>query len=134
MITEDTNANEEFDKQDTTTLDIPQGADTVDNSYATSAAEPFPVIKDEERVEQPNDERDPDSDEALEQDEAEAINQSNILQGNRLRHAKPRGGGYKEPTMDEGLPGPEEGTSGVRSKGTEGAYENKPGGSRRGRR
>jgi hypothetical protein len=30
-----TNANSEYNKQDTKTDDIPQGGDTVDNSYAT---------------------------------------------------------------------------------------------------
>jgi hypothetical protein len=60
-----TNANSEYDKADTTTDDIPQGGDTVDNSYATKGSEPVPVLKDETPVEQPNDEIDPDSDKAL---------------------------------------------------------------------
>ena len=59
------NAQEEFDKQDTATDDIPQGGDTVDNSYATSGKDAVPVMKDETPVEQPNDSRNPDSDEAL---------------------------------------------------------------------
>lgn len=42
-------------------------------------------MKDEEPVEQPNDRRNPDSDEALEQDEREAIDKSNILKGDRTR-------------------------------------------------
>jgi hypothetical protein len=59
-----TNANTEFDKQNTETDDIPQGGDTVDNSYATNDRA-VPVVKDEVPVEQPNDARNPDSDEAL---------------------------------------------------------------------
>jgi hypothetical protein len=59
-----TNATAEFDKQNTTTDDIPQGGDTVDNSYSTSD-KVVPVIDDEVPVEQPNDQRNPDSDEAL---------------------------------------------------------------------
>lgn len=59
-----TNANAEFDKQNTDTDDIPQGGDTVDNSYVTSDSA-VPVVKDEVPVEQPNDARNPDSDEAL---------------------------------------------------------------------
>jgi hypothetical protein len=61
-----TNANAEFNKQDTTTDDIPQGGDTVDNSYASRPDQKqVPVLKDETPVEQPNDAWNPDSDEAL---------------------------------------------------------------------
>jgi hypothetical protein len=60
-----TNANAAFDKQNSETDDIPQGGDTVDNSYATTGSEPVPVVKDEVPVEQPNDQRNPDSDAAL---------------------------------------------------------------------
>jgi hypothetical protein len=60
-----TNADLEFDKQNTETDDIVQGGDTVDNSYASSRNEPVPVLKDEVPVEQPNDTRNPDSDKAL---------------------------------------------------------------------
>jgi len=98
-----TNANAEFSNQNTDTDDMPQGGDTVDNSYATSRNEPVPVLKDETGVEQPNDARNPDSDEALEQDEAEAIDKSNILKGDRTRHAKPIGI-YQEPSDEAGLP------------------------------
>ncbi|PQE17517.1 histone chaperone CHZ domain-containing protein [Rutstroemia sp. NJR-2017a BBW] len=108
-----TNALNEYDKADTTTDDIPQGGDTVDNSYATSKTEPVPVLTDETPVEQPNDARNPDSDKALEQDEAEAIDESNILNGSRTRHAKPTGT-YREPGDEEGLPGPDDGTSSTR--------------------
>lgn len=62
-----TNADEEptQSKLSADTMDIPQGGDTVDNSYASSKDEPVPVLKDEEPVEQPNDEMDPDSDKML---------------------------------------------------------------------
>lgn len=60
-----TNANSEFDKQNTETDDIVQGGDTVDNSYVSGSNEPVAVLKDEVPVEQPNDRLNPDSDEAL---------------------------------------------------------------------
>ncbi|KAH8798604.1 hypothetical protein F5884DRAFT_758676 [Xylogone sp. PMI_703] len=99
-----TNANIEFNKQDTETDDVVQGGDTVDNSYASGGSnEPVPVLKDEEPVEQPNNERNPDSDEALERDEKDAIDKSNIMKGDRTRHAKPTGT-YKEPSDEQGIP------------------------------
>ncbi|KAM3065068.1 hypothetical protein ACMFMG_006170 [Clarireedia jacksonii] len=107
-----TNALNEFDKADTTTDDIPQGGDTVDNSYATRKNEAVPILNDETPVEQPNDAIDPNSDKALERDEAEAIDENNIIKG-RTRHAKPIGT-YREPGDEEGLPGPEDGTSSTR--------------------
>jgi len=108
------NANAEYDKQDTTTDDIPQGGDTVDNSYVSrSGGEQVPVIRDEKPVEQPNDAVNPDSDEMLQQDEADAIDKSNILKGGqRTRGAKPTGS-YNEPGDEEGLPD-NDGTSAVR--------------------
>lgn len=60
-----TNANSEFKNQNTETDDVVQGGDTIDNSYASGGNEPVPVLKDEVPVEQPNDRRNPDSDEAL---------------------------------------------------------------------
>jgi hypothetical protein len=60
-----TNANSEFKKQNTETDDVVQGGDTIDNSYASGGNEPVPVLKDKVPIEQPNDERNPDSDEAL---------------------------------------------------------------------
>ena len=158
-----TNAEDEptASKLDADTMDIPQGGDTVDNSYASSKDEPVPVLKDEEPVEQPNDAMDPDSDKMLgklspilspdleknicpliggwemtsreymligdaEQDEREAIDKSNILKGDRTRHATKPAGTYREPGDEEGLPGPDDGTSNVRGSGVEGAYDNKP--------
>jgi len=83
------------------------------------------VVKDEVPVEQPNDARNPDSDEALgmlvawnphiliwndcwhwhlEQDEKEAIDKSNILKGGRTRGATKPAGTYQEPQGEDDLP------------------------------
>jgi len=62
---EGTTANKEYKAGNVETDDIPQGGDTIDNSYATDTNEAVPVLKDEQPVEQPNDQRNPDSDEAL---------------------------------------------------------------------
>lgn len=43
-------------------------------------------------------------------DDNEAIDKSNIIEGERTRGAK-RSGGYREPGDEEGLPGPENGAS-----------------------
>jgi hypothetical protein len=125
-----TNADAEFNKQNTNTDDIPQGGDTVDNSYASRPGQKqVPVVKDETPVEQPNDARDPDSNEALgkhigilarpsltvilEQDEAEAIDKGNILKGGRTRGATKPAGTYQDPEGEEDLPA-DDGTSAVR--------------------
>jgi hypothetical protein len=51
-----TNANSEFDKQDSVTDDPPQGSDTIDDTYASSSDDSLiPVLKDEQPVEQPCD-------------------------------------------------------------------------------
>jgi hypothetical protein len=61
-----TNVDAEFNKQNTTADDIPQGGDTVDNSYASRPDQKqIPVLKDETPVEEPNDARNPNSDVAL---------------------------------------------------------------------
>ena len=143
-----TTADKAFVDDKPETDDVVQGGDTIDNSYATGKTDAVPVLKDEQPVEQPNDQRNPDSDQALgmscatspmpwygrqdqpltrtEQDEKEAIDKSNILKGDRLRHAKPQGPGYKEPGDTEGLP-ENDGTSSARAPGAEGAFDNKPG-------
>ncbi|KIW10756.1 hypothetical protein PV08_10055 [Exophiala spinifera] len=109
-----TNADREFDKQDTSTDDIPQGGDTVDNSYASRPGQShIPVVKDETPVEQPNDARNPDSTQALEQDESEAIDKRNILKGDRTRHATKPKGTYRDPEGEDDLPA-DDGTSAVR--------------------
>lgn len=43
-------------------------------------------------------------------DDNEAIDKSNIIEGERTRSVKPSGR-YREPGDEEGLPGPEDGTS-----------------------
>lgn len=60
------NANQEFSNADTVTDDVPQGGDTIDNSYASRPGQTsVPVVKDETPIEQPNDATNPDSDEML---------------------------------------------------------------------
>ncbi|KAJ9616181.1 uncharacterized protein PV06_11461 [Exophiala oligosperma] len=109
-----TNANQEFSKQDTTTDDIPQGGDTVDNSYASRPGQiSIPVLRDETPVEQPNDAHNPDSDQALRQDEAEAIDKHKILKGGRTRNATKPKGTYQDPEGEADLPENDE-TSAVR--------------------
>jgi hypothetical protein len=61
-----TNANKEFSNADTITDDLPEGSDTIDNTYASRPGQtPVPVVKDETPVEQPNNAMNPDSDEML---------------------------------------------------------------------
>lgn len=61
-----TNAYQEFSNADTTTDDIPQGGDTIDNSYASHPGQTsVPVVNDEAPIEQPKDAMNPDSDEML---------------------------------------------------------------------
>jgi hypothetical protein len=62
-----TNANQEISKANTdTNIDVPEGSDTIYNSYTSRPGEiPLPVIPDETPVEQPNDTRTPDSKETL---------------------------------------------------------------------
>lgn len=62
---EGTTANKAYQAGDVQTDDVVQGGDTIDNSYATSGNEAVPVLKDEAPVEQPNDARNPESDQAL---------------------------------------------------------------------
>lgn len=54
-----------------------------------------------------------------EADEREVVNQSNILPGDRLRHARPRtANAYNEGPNEDDLPGPvSEGLSGVSNAG-----------------
>ncbi|CZT02694.1 hypothetical protein WAI453_002171 [Rhynchosporium graminicola] len=91
--------------------DIPQG-DAQDNDYVSRPGQKeagIPVQSDNAPVESGVDETTADSDEQLARDEKEAIDESNIID-DKTRHAKPTGS-YKEPGDDEGLPGPEDGTS-----------------------
>lgn len=103
-------ADDQYEQQnDVTTGDIPAG-DSKDNDYASRTGQyQIPVQKDEAPVTDPIDPATADSDETLARDDADAIDQSNIIDG-RTRGAKPSGG-YAEPGDEEGLPGAEDGTS-----------------------
>ncbi|KAL2068827.1 hypothetical protein VTL71DRAFT_15165 [Oculimacula yallundae] len=93
--------------------DIPQG-DAQDNDYVSRPGQKeagIPVQSDNAPVEGGVDEATADSDEQLARDDNEAIDESNIIE-EKTRHAKPTGS-YREPGDDEGLPGPEDGTSSV---------------------
>lgn len=121
-------ADDQYEQQnDSVTGDVPAG-DSKDNDYASRSGQyQIPVQKDDLPVEDPINPATADSDETLgmlyrcvleagkltdsllAKDDADAIDQKNII-GDRTRGAKPAGG-YKEPGDDEGLPGPEDGTS-----------------------
>lgn len=105
---------------------IPTG-DAVDNDYASRTGQSaIPVQRDEAPVEEPYVSGDADSDAQLgrlivcphigkslssaERDEKDAIDSSNILDS-RTRGATKQAGTYTEPGDDEGLPGPDDGTS-----------------------
>ncbi|KAL9638082.1 MAG: hypothetical protein Q9164_001799 [Protoblastenia rupestris] len=97
-------------KNDVTGGDVPAG-DSMDNDYASRTGQShIPVQKDDKPVEDPIDPASADSDQQLQQDDADAIDQSNIVGGGRTRGAKPTGG-YAEPGDEEGLPGADDGTS-----------------------
>ena len=121
-------ADDQYEQQnDGVTGDVPAG-DSKDNDYVSRSGQyQIPVQKDDLPVEDPINPATADSDETLgmlytcelelgiltnsrlAKDDADAIDQKNII-GDRTRGAKPTGG-YKEPGDDEGLPGPEDGTS-----------------------
>jgi hypothetical protein len=105
--------------------------DTHDNDYVSRTGQkqgPISVQSDAADIEDPIDPTTADSDEQLgklsflpllvetqclillaARDDNDAIDQSNVID-QRTRHAKPSGG-YREPGDEEGLPGPEDGTS-----------------------
>ncbi|QIW95049.1 hypothetical protein AMS68_000567 [Peltaster fructicola] len=90
--------------------DVPAG-DAVDNDYKSRPGQSeIPVVADEKPVDDPIDPATADSDETLEADERNAIDESNIMES-RTRGAAPKEGSYTEPGDEEGLPGPEDGTS-----------------------
>lgn len=105
-------ADDQYEQQnDVTGGDVPSG-DAGDNDYKSRTGQShIPVQSDQAPVEDPIDPATADSDETLARDDNEAIDQSNII-GDRTRGAKPSGG-YREPGDEEGLPGPEDGTSSV---------------------
>ncbi|OAP63319.1 hypothetical protein AYL99_02546 [Fonsecaea erecta] len=88
-------------------------ADTVQNDYKSRTGQShIPVQGDDAPVEDPIDANKADSDEQLARDDADAIDESNIIDERTRGAAKP--GQYREPGDEEGLPGPEDGTSRVR--------------------
>ncbi|MCJ1476023.1 hypothetical protein MMC13_004687 [Lambiella insularis] len=88
---------------------VPAG-DSKDNDYVSRTGQStVPVQKDEAPVEDPIDPATADSDATLERDDAEAIDQSNIV-GSRTRGAAKSN--YAEPGDEEGLP-TNDGTSAV---------------------
>jgi hypothetical protein len=112
--------------------DIPTG-DFQDNEYQSRTGQSeIPVQSDDKPVEDPIDPDTADSDAQLgrafhhlwhrrgayqltlwtEADEKNAIDQSNIIE-ERTRGATKSSGTYQEPGDEEGLPGPEDGTSRV---------------------
>ncbi|EPS33580.1 hypothetical protein PDE_08542 [Penicillium oxalicum 114-2] len=64
-----------------------------DNSYITDEdrdqGEPVPVQSDDEPVEDPINPYTADTNRQLRQDDREALDESNIIRGDRLRHTKP---------------------------------------------
>ncbi|KAM0299439.1 hypothetical protein ACHAPM_007481 [Fusarium culmorum] len=85
-----------------------------DNSYVSRPGEkdqPIAVQADSDRVEDPIDAEQADTDAQLERDEKDAIDQSNIIE-ERTRGATQPGGTYQEPGDEEGLP-TDDGTSSV---------------------
>ncbi|KAJ5798747.1 uncharacterized protein N7503_006252 [Penicillium pulvis] len=80
-----------------------------DNSYAgetnSSLKDQVPVQGDNEEIEDPIDSSYSNSDQQLAADENEAVDKSNILKGDRLRHAKPQTSNkYNEGPDEDDLP------------------------------
>ncbi|KAL2219721.1 hypothetical protein M432DRAFT_365171 [Thermoascus aurantiacus ATCC 26904] len=87
----------------------PVAATPIDNSYVGETkyevADVLPVQRDEDDYEDPVQPPYSNSDEQLEQDEREAIDERNILKGDRTRHAQPRTANrYNEGPDEEDLP------------------------------
>ncbi|GIJ89083.1 hypothetical protein Asppvi_008012 [Aspergillus pseudoviridinutans] len=99
----------------------PVSAEVIDNSY-TRETNPelrnqVPVQSDQAEYEDPMQPPYSNTDQQLADDEREAIDKSNILRGDRLRHAKPRTANkYNEGPGEDDLPDPVRyGDSGVSS-------------------
>ncbi|KAL1589316.1 hypothetical protein WHR41_02131 [Cladosporium halotolerans] len=96
--------------------DIPTG-EFQDNEYQSRTGQnQVPVQSDNKPVEDPIDGNVADSDAQLERDDNEAINKGNMI-NERTRGAAKSGGTYQEPGDEEGLPGPDDGTSRVTGSG-----------------
>ncbi|KAF3175176.1 hypothetical protein TWF751_004384 [Orbilia oligospora] len=85
-------------------------SDASGNEYRSKDGYPVPVVEDKDIS--GVDPATADSDRELARDDVEAIDQDNIIES-RTRGAKPQGR-YREPGDEEGLPGPDDGTSRVR--------------------
>ncbi|KAI8937226.1 hypothetical protein NX059_006435 [Plenodomus lindquistii] len=86
--------------------EIPQG-DAVDNDYQSRTGQQqygIPVQKDEAPIEDTEYDNGGDSEQQLERDEKDAIDESNILD-ERTRGATKEKGAYTEPGDEEGLGG-----------------------------
>ncbi|CEI38588.1 hypothetical protein FVEN_g4849 [Fusarium venenatum] len=95
-------------------LESAPSASYEDNSYVSRPGEkdqPIAVQADSDRVEDPIDAEQADTDAQLERDEKDAIDQSNIIEERTRGAAQPRGT-YQEPGDEEGLPS-DDGTSSV---------------------
>ncbi|KAI1323546.1 hypothetical protein F5Y16DRAFT_383496 [Xylariaceae sp. FL0255] len=98
--------------------EAPSG-DVRDDSYVSRSGtkhEPIGVVSDQERIEDPIDDRKADTDEQLVKDDNDAIDESNIID-ERTRGAAPQQG-YREPGDEEGLPS-DDGTSSADVKESE---------------
>ncbi|KAJ9302061.1 hypothetical protein DTO271G3_927 [Paecilomyces variotii] len=88
----------------------PVSGRVIDDSYAYSETQPgmrnqVPIQRDEDDFEDPVQPPYSNSNEQLQDDEREAIDQNNILGGDRLRHAKARSStGYNEGPDENDLP------------------------------
>ncbi|KAF5245478.1 hypothetical protein FANTH_7311 [Fusarium anthophilum] len=81
-------------------------AEFQDDSYVSRPGEkeqPIPVQSDSDRVEDPIDGEQADTDAQLERDDKDAIDESNIIE-ERTRGAAQPSGTYQEPGDEEGLP------------------------------
>jgi hypothetical protein len=86
--------------------DVPSG-EFRDDSYVSrpgAKAEPLPVQSDADKVEDPINEAKADTDEQLEADDRQAIDQSNVLNERTRGSNKTAKGLFREPGDEEGLP------------------------------
>ncbi|KAF2244225.1 hypothetical protein BU26DRAFT_554243 [Trematosphaeria pertusa] len=113
IINMSASADDQYEQQNDFTNDAPAG-DSKDNDYVSRTGQyQVPVQKDEVPVADLYDPVTADSDQQLAQDENDAIDRSNIVEG-RTRGATKKAGTYAEPGDEEGLPGADDGTSAIR--------------------
>ncbi|KXL47113.1 hypothetical protein M433DRAFT_533700 [Acidomyces richmondensis BFW] len=89
----------------------PSSGSTTDKDYVSRSGQKdhIPVQKDGDPVEDLIDPETANSDKTLENDDADAIDESNIIES-RTRGVAKEAGRYREPGDDEGLPGLEDET------------------------